>query len=887
VPSRAALVLVILCCAAALTARPLRHGPPARGVLPGAAAPGRLEVLRDGRPAGLCPLRHTAVAADIAADAARVTVTQEFGNPASDPIEAVYTFPLPEDAAVDDMTMRIGSRVIQGEIRRREEARAVYEAAKAAGQAAALLDQERPNVFTQSVANILPGQRITVAISYVAPIRQEEGVSTFVFPMVVGPRFVAGNQRPGTLPPDHDPGTAPVTTDRGRIAPPVAPWGMRAGHDISIRVRLDAGMPIQSLDTPLHQVVVRRPDPTRALVRLQNRNEIPNRDFVLRWTCAGAVLQEGLLVHAPRGGEGWFTLVLQPPAAPPAEQVSPRELVFVIDQTGSQQGWPIARAKDTMRLCLRALRPGDTFQLLAFNTRVYPCFERAVPPTPDNLRKALEFLEPLEGNGGTDILQALDHALRMPDDPDRLRIVCYMTDGYVGNDMQILAHIAKNRGRARIFPFGIGNSVNRFLIEGMAREGRGAAEYVAVDTAGSGAVMGTQGKAPASPRALEAAARFQRRIDSPLLVDPQIDFGGLPVADVYPRHLPDVFTSAPIVVRGRYTHPGSGTVTIRGLVRGRPWSRTVPVTLPAVHKEGSAIATLWARAHIEDLQSQDWMGAQTGSPKPHIKEQIVRTALAHRLMTQHTSFVAVEQRVVNIAGTTRRVEVPGEMPHGVSHDGIFGREEGPPQQLPGLGRGGLIQLGVLSNAFVAAQAAKTPSRTPGAGGGAGGLGGGALAGQAAPQAAGQPGANAPVRGKAGLPLRAVRESLADATGQQRGAVVPGVWALARGRTDRLAAAAALKPEERAALLLRHKLDPRVRQAAEAAHKSRAPSRRLVVQVWINSLPNDGMRGLKAAGFEPAADLIPGRLILGRVRADRVRALLELPFVRLVEKPRLG
>src|SRR5262245_43094295 len=192
-------------------------------------------------------------------------------------------------------------------------------------------------------------------------------------------------------------------------------------------------------------------------------------------------------------------------------------MVFVIDQTGSQRGWPIKKAKETMRHCVENLNPGDTFQLIGFNTQIFPCFPAPVPVTPENLDKAWKFLDPIEGNGGTDILKSVDHALRMPDDPGRLRIVCYMTDGYVGNDMQILQYIREHRGRTRIFPFGIGNSVNRFLIEGMAREGRGAAEYVTLDNPGN-----------------EAAARFYERVSKPLLLDPQVEWNGLPVEDVYP-----------------------------------------------------------------------------------------------------------------------------------------------------------------------------------------------------------------------------------------------------------------------------------------------------------------------------------------------------------------
>ena len=657
------------------------------------AAPGQLTLLnRKGEAAALCPLRHTDVTADVAGYVARVTVKQEFINPSKVPVEAIYSFPLPSDAAVDDMTMTIGTRVVRGQIKRKEEALAIYEAAKAGGQAAALLDQERPNIFTQQVANIMPGAKVVITISYVNLLKYHEGEYEFVFPMVVGPRYIpsagtiAGAQRgtpSGTAKFEGNPGTTPVVLDAHRITPPIAPPGTRAGHDISLTVRLDAGIPLQAVAAVQHSVSVERHGRAGATITLENRQEIPNKDFILRYTAAGSEMVEGLLAYAPmRAGiagnpnaltpvGGYFTMIVQPPLTPPQEQISPKEMVFVIDQTGSQSGWPIAKAKETMQYCIANMNPGDTFQLIGFNTAIYPCFPAPVHNTPENVAQALKFLEPIEGGGGTDILKSLDYALNLPDDPDRLRIVCYMTDGYVGNDMQILDYIQKNRGRARMFPFGIGNSVNRFLIDGMAREGRGAAEYVSVNT-NAGAQYGGPMPESGVKGAKDAAERFYRRIASPLLLDVHVDWNGLPVEDVYPKQIPDVFTSGPIVLKGRYTRAAEGDITLHGLLRGKPWSRTIHVSLPAAHSYGSAISTLWAREKIEDLQNQDWLGAQTNTPHPGIKQQIINTALEYHLMSQYTSFVAVEQRVVNIGGRQRLLDVPVEIPEGVSHDSSVG-----------------------------------------------------------------------------------------------------------------------------------------------------------------------------------------------------------------------
>ncbi len=305
-----------------------------------------------GKPAGACPLKHTAVQAEISGFLARATVTQEFHNPFQQKIEAVYTFPLPQNAAVDDMTMHVGTRVVKGKIKPREEARAIYEAARASGRVASLLDQERPNIFTQSVANIMPGEKVTIVISYVETLKFEDGSYEFVFPMVVGPRYIPGaptGKQGGGWSPDTN-----RVPDASRITPPVAVPGTRAGHDISLEVKLDAGVPIDSVACATHEVLVRRPSASAAVVRLKDQATLPNKDFILRYDVAGRKIQDAVLVHRAERG-GFFTLILQPPERVAAEEVTPKELVFVLDTSGSMSGFPIEKAKETMQL--RSERP--------------------------------------------------------------------------------------------------------------------------------------------------------------------------------------------------------------------------------------------------------------------------------------------------------------------------------------------------------------------------------------------------------------------------------------------------------------------------------------------------------------------------------------------------
>ncbi len=598
-----------------------------------------LSLDKDGNPGAACPLKHTSVKGEISGPLARVTVTQDFENPFPDKIEAVYTFPLPRLAAVDDMTMLVGDRVIQGRIKRREEARAIYEAARQRGQVASLLDQERPNIFTQHVANIMPGAKVKITISYVETLKYEAGTYEFSFPMVVGPRYV-----PSGVP------------DAGRITPPVAVPGTRAGHDIALEVALDAGVPVDSLSTPSHDTVVERPNAHQAVVRLKAKSVLPNKDFVLRYGVLGGQIQDAVLTHrAARGG--FFTLILTPPARPAGDAITPKEIVFVLDTSGSMMGFPIEKAKEAMKLALDGLNPRDTFNLITFSGDTHILFPEPVPATAENLSRAQAFLASRHGSGGTEMMKAIRAALDPSDSQRHIRVVCFMTDGYVGNDMEIIGEIQRHPN-ARVFSFGIGNSVNRFLLDKMAEEGRGEVEYVALNDDGSA-----------------AARRFHERVRTPVLTDISLDWGGLPVTDVHPKRIPDLFAARPLVVHGRYTAAAHGVLRIQGLQAGRSYNRQVAVELPAAEPRHDVLATLWARARVEELMGTDWAGAQRGTPREDIREAVVRLGLDYRLMTQYTSFVAVEETVITDGGQPRRVEVPVEMPEGVSYEGVFGASQ--------------------------------------------------------------------------------------------------------------------------------------------------------------------------------------------------------------------
>lgn len=663
-----------------------------------------------------CPLTHTDVKAEISGLVARVTLTQQFVNPSADRVEAVYTFPLPQHAAVDDMTLTTGGRVIRGVIARREEARQIYERAREAGHTAALLEQERPNIFTQSVANIPPNGPVTIEISYVELLDYDEGRYAFVFPMVVGPRYVPGRPT-GASGGGWSPDTSQVP-DASRITPPVAGVHVgerdtRAGHDIALSVRLDAGVPIQSIASVTHETTIERPTASTALVRLHNEREIPNRDFVLTYDTSGLAIEEALLAHARQDGGGTFALILQPPERVADEEATPRELVFVLDTSGSMRGYPIETAKAVVRRAIASLRAGDTFNLVTFAGDIQVLFPEPVPPTGAHVERALAWLDGQRGGGGTEMMTAIRTALGRAgrqvtdaepgDAPARvqaatpgtpMRLVCFVTDGYVGNDMEIIGEVQKHPD-ARVFSIGIGSAVNRFLLDGLAHAGRGEVEYVT-----------------RAEDAERAADRFHERIRTPVLTDITVDWGTLPVAQVLPARVPDLFAARPLVLLGRYTKPATGVATIRGAQAGRAFVREVHVSLPAVEARHGVVAQLWARRQIGELMARDWSGLQRGTPAADLQERITQLGLDYRLMTPFTAFIAVEEQVVVEQGQRRTIQVPVDLPHNVSPEGVFGEAAGLGPQKAAVRVGGNLQRSAIPAGVVGGVVGGVPEAPP-------------------------------------------------------------------------------------------------------------------------------------------------------------------------------
>ncbi|MBM3786174.1 MAG: VWA domain-containing protein [Acidobacteria bacterium] len=592
------------------------------GVLPAAAGgltPGMLARLDANGNAELpCPLEHTAVTVEAQGPVARVKVRQLFRNPSSDPMEAIYTFPLAASGAVDAMTIRIGDRVVKGSIKRREEARAIYEAARRQGKLAGLLDQQRPNVFVQSVTNIPPNAKVEVEIEYVEALKFEAGRYEFVFPMVVGPRYS----------PKHDP--------NAMTNPVYAPQGVRAGHDISLSMKIDSGLPISGIDSTTHEVITENHN-TWATARLRNGKEIPNKDFILRWDITGRKMSDTLLTHRGPDGKGFFSFVLAPPDAPSRNETTPKELVFVVDTSGSMHGFPLDKAKESMFAALDGLNPGDTFNLITFAGDTHVLFPAPVAATHENIATARQFLAGRRGAGGTEMMKAIHAAFTPSGAADHLRVICFMTDGYVGNEAEILSEIRRHP-EARVFGFGIGTSVNRHLLDQMSLQGRGEVEYVSLQDDGSA-----------------AAKRFYERVRTPLLTGISVEFDGLNVEDVYPSRVPDLFSAKPVVITGRFSAAMRGKLVLRGKLGGRPYERVVNVEFPE-QASRAALRTLWARTKVAELSAEG---------EAQHRESITQLGLEFSLMTSFTSFIAVEEKTISEGGRLRTVEVPVEVPEGV------------------------------------------------------------------------------------------------------------------------------------------------------------------------------------------------------------------------------
>ena len=598
------------------------------------------------------PLLHTDASIDVRGLVASATVTQQYANSSAVPIEAIYVFPLPHDAAVYDMEIRIGNRVIKSVVREREEAKRIYTQAKSEGKRAALLEQERPNIFTASVANIMPGDHIDVRMRYVQPLKWEAGKMRLVFPMVVGPRYIPGTQAVGHLGTGWALDTNAVP-DASRITPFVRNPDSRSGHDISIAVDLDPGFDSAFVQSVSHQINVRRLADGRQRTELAAGATIPNKDFILEVQNAESKQPKVSLFLSPAAdtGETNFLLAAFPPSAPPRQRM-PVEMLYMIDISGSMEGTSIEQARGALLQALDTLMPTDRFGILAFSSGYGEFAAEPLPATANNLAAARLYVKNLQAGGGTEMLPALLHLMRKPQLPGYLRHIILLTDGDLGNEEEIFAALHSDLGNARLYTIAIGSEPNLFLATKMAQFGRGTFTHIADNN-----------------EIRSQMAHLFESIESPVLTDVKLSFEGVDVADVYPEHLPDLFAAQPLLVYGHITRGRAGVVRLTAHAGDEPYEATIPFdTAKASFHPG--ITTLWARQRVEDLMDR-WRQADPVS-QAGIRQSVIDHAIRYHLVTRFTSLVAVEEVVVNPGGESSKAPVPSELPAGWQMEKVFG-----------------------------------------------------------------------------------------------------------------------------------------------------------------------------------------------------------------------
>jgi Ca-activated chloride channel family protein len=584
------------------------------------------------------PLKDTRVEVAIAGVIADVTVRQVYENHGSRPIHARYVFPGSTRAAVYGLTMTVGEVRTVATIKERQQAARMFEAAKREGKNASLLEESRPNVFTMKLANVMPGDTVVVELKYTELLVPTDAVYEFVYPTVVGPRYSEA-LRSQAEPADEFVG-APYTHQ-----------GEDPRSEFHMSGVLTTAVPIQELGSTTHQFDIRAEGPSTTL-GAGLRTEIAladserwsgNRDVVLRYRLAGAEITSGLLLYQG-GDENFFLLMAQPPQAVEPDQVPPREYVFVVDVSGSMHGFPLDTAKKLMTDLAGVLKPTDAFNVVLFADGSDRFSAVSVPATRANLARALRFVGQRPGGGGTRLLNALQDAVAIQRQPGVSRSVVLVTDGYIDAESAVFDYIRDQRDEVNFFAFGIGGSVNRFLIEGVAKAGLGEPFIV------------TQPE-----EAADAAARLRRYIDTPVLTGIGVTFTGFEVYDVDPSTIPDLFASRPIVVIGKWRGPAVGSIEISGRTGRGLYQTSIPVSAAPTDANPRALRQLWARTRIADLSD---FGPST--PNEERVAAITSLGLTYSLLTRYTSFVAVQEVVRRTTADAVDVDQPLPIPAGVS-----------------------------------------------------------------------------------------------------------------------------------------------------------------------------------------------------------------------------
>ena len=584
------------------------------------------------------PLKSTSARVHIAGVIADVLVTQIYKNEGRDPLEALYVFPASTRAAVYGMKMTVGKRVIEARIKEREEARRAYEQARDQGKTASLLEQQRPNVFQMNVANILPGDEIRVELKYTELLAPADRVYEFVYPAVVGPRY---SNRPES--------SAPASEQW--IKNPYHRQGEKPAYRFDLSVTLAAGLPIQDLSCPSHKVSSKFAHSSQAEITLDPSEAYGgNRDFILRYRLDGQKVQSGLLLYEGEK-ENFFLLQVQPPRRVAQAEIPGREYIFIVDVSGSMHGFPLEISKKLLKELIGRLRPTDRFNVLLFSGGSTVLSEKSLPADPENLARAVALIEKQRGGGGTELLPALKQALALERAEGLARTVVIATDGYVTVEEEVFDLIRNNLGRANMFAFGIGSSVNRHIIEGMAHVGMGEAFVITKPE-----------EAPAE------AERFRAMIQAPVLTGIQARFEGFDVYEVEPPKVPDLFAERPVVVFGKWRGKPQGKIILTGLTGAGAFQSTLEAGAVKPAPENSGLRYLWARHKITLLSDYNRLRKDDRRVR-----EVTDLGLRYNLLTVYTSFVAIDTEVRNKNGKPAEVRQPLPLPQGVSDYAVGGK----------------------------------------------------------------------------------------------------------------------------------------------------------------------------------------------------------------------
>ncbi len=578
------------------------------------------------------PLKSTDATVRITGMIADVAIEQTYKNEGSKPLEAIYVFPMSDKAAVYSLEMHIGSRVIVASIKERDLARREYEAAKSDGHRASLLEQERPNIFTMNVANIKPADIIKVVVRYTEFIIPDDGLYSFVFPTVVGPRYnTKGTKAKFAAQPYTKSGVTPLST-------------------FSLNVDLLSNIPISFATCKTHQTSIQFPSDKSASVRLSN-DEIyaANRDFILNYSLKGQSIESGIQVY-DHGNEKFFMAMIQPPKRVANDDIPPREYIFVVDISGSMHGFPLEVSKKLLRNLLSNLKPTDQFNVVLFAGSSEVLSSVSLPASKSNIDKSMRFIDSYNGGGSTELMNALQTSLALPRASKSLsRSVVIVTDGYVTVEKEAMELIRSNLNNTNVYAFGIGSSVNRYLINGLAHAGGGLPFVVTKEN-----------------EADSIATKFRKYIQTPVLSNIQVKYQGFKVYDLISEKLPDVMAERPVIITGKYKGNAEGKITLSGYTGKGKFNKVLTVDNNLISKNHSAIRYLWAREKIQNLS--DFGDSELDSITI---SKITKLGFDYNLMTAYTSFIAVDrQEIVDAKGALRTVEQVLPMPQGVSNYAI-------------------------------------------------------------------------------------------------------------------------------------------------------------------------------------------------------------------------